>query len=96
MNLDGTMNAEAGPFEGLTVDEARIAVVDRLEQDGFLVKTENHEHSVGHCERCGTVVEPLISMQWFVRMERAGALRRSQRRRTARFSSCPSGSRAST
>jgi valyl-tRNA synthetase len=73
MNLDGTMNAEAGPFEGLTIDDARVAVVKRLEQDGFLVKTENHEHSVGHCERCGTVVQPLISKQWFVRMDELAA-----------------------
>jgi valyl-tRNA synthetase len=69
IGFDGAMNAEAGPFEGMTVDEARAAVVERLDRDGFLVKTENHEHSVGHCERCGTVVQPLISKQWFVRMD---------------------------
>jgi valyl-tRNA synthetase len=68
MNLDGTMNEEAGPFAGLTIAEARRAVVERLETDGSLVKTEPHVHSVGHCDRCGTVVEPLISLQWFVEM----------------------------
>jgi valyl-tRNA synthetase len=73
INFDGTMNAEAGPFEGMTVDAARVAVVERLDRDGFLVKTENHEHAVGHCERCGTVVQPLISKQWFVRMDELAA-----------------------
>jgi valyl-tRNA synthetase len=69
MNLDGTMNAEAGEFEGLSVEQARKAVVRRLEADGALLKVEPHVHSVGHCERCGTVVQPLISMQWFVEMK---------------------------
>ena len=73
MNFDGTMNSQAGPFDGQTIADARIDVVARLEQDGFLVRTENHEHSVGHCERCGTVVEPMISMQWFVRMAELAA-----------------------
>lgn len=69
MNLDGTMNDEAGPFAGMTIAEARKGVVARLEADGALVKTEPHRHSVGHCERCETVVEPLISTQWFVEMK---------------------------
>src|SRR5690606_26963927 len=69
MNLDGTLNAQAGPFEGMTIAAARTAVADRLDEDGFLVKTEPHAHSVGHCDRCGTVVEPIISEQWFVRMQ---------------------------
>lgn len=69
MNLNGTMNAEAGEFEGLTITDARKAVVERLERDGALVRVEPHTHSVGHCDRCGTVVEPLISKQWFVEME---------------------------
>ncbi len=69
MNLDGTMNAEAGPFAGQTIEAARKGVVARLEQDGALVKVEPHVHAVGHCERCNTVVEPMISTQWFVEME---------------------------
>ena len=68
MNLDGTMNAEAGPFDGLTIKAAREAVVARLDAEGALVQIQPHEHAVGHCERCSTVVEPLISKQWFVRM----------------------------
>ena len=73
MNLDGTMNAEAGPFAGLTVAEARQSVVARLDADGLLVATVPHQHAVGHCDRCGTVVEPLISRQWFVRMAELAA-----------------------
>jgi len=68
MGFTGIMNENAGPFEGLSVADARIAVVERLTSDGVLIKTENHTHSVGHCDRCGSVVEPLISLQWFVRM----------------------------
>jgi valyl-tRNA synthetase len=69
MNLDGTMNAEAGEFEGLTIKEAREKVVERLRDEGALIETIPHTHAVGHCERCGTVVEPLISKQWFVSMD---------------------------
>ncbi|HMM40878.1 MAG TPA: valine--tRNA ligase [Thermomicrobiales bacterium] len=69
MNLDGTMNDAAGPFAGLEIAEARERVVEQLKQDGALVRIEPHEHSVGHCDRCGSVVEPIVSKQWFVRME---------------------------
>src|SRR5215207_5481673 len=69
MNTDGTMNDNAGPFAGMPIAAARSAVVARLQQDGRLVRTEPHVHAVGHCQRCDTVVEPLISTQWFVRME---------------------------
>ncbi len=68
MHLDGTMNDAAGPFAGLPVLEARKAIVARLEADGALLKTEPHRHSVGHCSRCDTVVQPLVSKQWFVEM----------------------------
>ncbi len=68
MNFDGTMNSEAGPFAGMTIAEARQGVVERLQADGLLERTEPHTHAVGHCQRCDTVVEPLISKQWFVRM----------------------------
>src|SRR5215207_2760298 len=69
MKTDGTMNDSAGPFAGMPIATARSAVVERLEQDGRLARTESHAHAVGHCQRCDTVVEPLISTQWFVRME---------------------------
>jgi valyl-tRNA synthetase len=69
MNQDGTMNAQAGDFDGATVSEARRQVVERLQLEGALVRIEPYRHSVGTCERCETVVEPLISRQWFVNMK---------------------------
>jgi valyl-tRNA synthetase len=69
INFDGTMNDAAGPFAGLTIADARKQVVARLEADGALVRIEPHVHSVGHCDRCGSVVEPMISKQWFVSMQ---------------------------
>jgi len=69
MNPNGTMNEVAGRFEGMKIADARKAVVAALDEQGFLVKTEPHTHSVGHCERCDTIVEPMISKQWFVSMK---------------------------
>jgi len=68
LNDDGTINENGGPFAGMSREEAREAVVARLEADGLLEKTEPYRHAVGHCERCSTPIEPLISTQWFVRM----------------------------
>lgn len=62
----GHLTKEAGPYAGQDCLTARRALVERLEQDGFLVKVEDHRHAVGHCQRCDTVVEPLVSNQWFV------------------------------
>jgi valyl-tRNA synthetase len=73
MNTDGTMNANAGPFAGMTIAAARDAVVERLALDGRLLGAEPHVHAVGHCQRCDTIVEPLISTQWFVRMNELAA-----------------------
>ena len=69
MNLDGTMNDAAGPFAGQTTQDARKNVVALLEEEGFLVEVHEHTHSVGRCQRCGTIVEPLISKQWFIEMK---------------------------
>lgn len=66
---DGRMTAEAGSYAGLTREEARERVLADLEAAGLLVSKEPLRHAVGHCERCGTVVEPLISVQWFVSMQ---------------------------
>src|SRR5947209_8239927 len=66
---DGTMNAEAGPYEGMDRFECRKIIVADLERLGLIEKVEPHRHSIGHCERCGTIVEPMLSKQWFVRME---------------------------
>ncbi|MGI8643686.1 MAG: valine--tRNA ligase [Thermomicrobiales bacterium] len=68
MNFDGSMNEAAGPFAGQTVAAARVGVVKELDRLGRLVETRPHQHAVGHCQRCDTVVEPLISKQWFVEM----------------------------
>jgi valyl-tRNA synthetase len=68
LNPDATLNANAGEFENLTVEQARKGVVERAESEGWLVAVEPHVHSVGHCDRCDTVIQPLISKQWFVKM----------------------------
>jgi valyl-tRNA synthetase len=65
---DGRMTSEAGPYAGQDRFKARAALVEQLEREGLIEKIEEHRHAVGHCERCGTVVEPLISTQWFVRI----------------------------
>ncbi len=70
MNDDGTMNKTAGPeFEGMDRYEARKKLVAMLEEQGYLVKIETMTHAVGVHERCNTVVEPMIKLQWFVKME---------------------------
>ena len=69
LNLDGTLNENAGAYAGQTVDEARKGVVAQLEREGYLIKVEPHTHNVPHCDRCGTIVEPLVSDQWFVSMQ---------------------------
>ena len=69
INDDGTMNENAGAFAGMDRYEARKAVVKELEARGLITRIENIQHSVGHCYRCDSVIEPLISTQWFVRMQ---------------------------
>ncbi|MCD6359911.1 MAG: valine--tRNA ligase, partial [Armatimonadetes bacterium] len=66
---DGRMTGEAGDFAGLSREDARREVVAALEEKGLLVEVEDYTHSVGHCSRCDTVVEPLVSAQWFVKMQ---------------------------
>ena len=66
----GTMTAEAGDaYAGLDRYECRKKLVADLDAAGYLVKIDEHAHAVGHCQRCNTVVEPLVSKQWFVRMQ---------------------------
>ena len=69
MNDDATMNAYAGKYEGMDRYSCRKALVADLDAEGYLVKTEPHDHNVGTCYRCGTTVEPLTSDQWFVKMK---------------------------
>ncbi len=66
---DGCMNAQAGPYDGMDRFETRELIVKDLERLGLLEKIAEHRHSIGHCERCHTIVEPVISKQWFVHME---------------------------
>jgi valyl-tRNA synthetase len=70
IGLDGLMTAEAGEFAGLSTSEARSAILERLEQEGLFVKAEDYEHAVSTCYRCGTTIEPLLSLQWFMNMKR--------------------------
>ena len=69
MSLDGRMNENAGQYANLDRFDARKQVVADLEAQGYLVKIEELEHSVGHSERSGAVVEPFLSTQWFVKMQ---------------------------
>ncbi|MCM3650639.1 valine--tRNA ligase [Metabacillus litoralis] len=69
MNEDGTMNANAGAYNGLDRFECRKKIVKDLQDQGVLFNIEEHMHSVGHSERSGAVVEPYLSTQWFVKMQ---------------------------
>ena len=66
---DGKINENGGPYNGMDRYECRKAIVRDLEEQGYLVKTEPYSHNVGTCYRCHNDVEPLISAQWFVKME---------------------------
>ena len=68
MELDGTMNENAGPYRGQTMAEARENIVRELEEDGLLEKVEPYQHSVGHCDRCDETVEPIVTRQWWMKM----------------------------
>ena len=70
MNDDGTMNDGASKYAGLDRYECRKLLVEDLKQSGALVKIQPHVHNVGHCYRCGATVEPIVSKQWFVKMEK--------------------------
>ncbi len=69
MNKDGTLNENAGIFAGQDRFVARKNVIKKLEEDGFLIKTENYSHAVPYSDRGKVPVEPLLSTQWFVKME---------------------------
>jgi valyl-tRNA synthetase len=70
IGFNGKMTNQAGKeFEGLTTQQAREKVISQLKEKDLLEKTKKYEHRVGHCERCKTTVEPLISLQWFIKMD---------------------------
>jgi valyl-tRNA synthetase len=68
IGFDGRMTAEAGPYAGQDRFEARQHLLAELRELGLLVKQDDYTIPLGHCSRCGTVIEPLISKQWFVKM----------------------------
>ncbi len=67
IDKEGRLTKITGSFQGLAAQEARKKVVEELEKQGLLVKTKTITHSVGHCQRCGSVTEPQVSLQWFVK-----------------------------
>ena len=69
LNPDATMNENAGPYQGLDRFACRKKIVEDLQKEGLLDKIEPYSHAIGHCQRCQTVVEPIASKQWFVKME---------------------------
>ncbi len=68
IDTEARITAIGGPFFGQDRFEARESVRHELKARGYLEKVEDHHHSVGHCSRCGTVVEPMLSLQWFVKV----------------------------
>ena len=68
LNDDGTINENGGKFAEMDRYEARKAIVKELEEEGYLVRIEAHEHNVGTHDRCHTTVEPMVKKQWFVKM----------------------------
>ena len=68
LNPDATMNEQAGPYVGLDRFVCRQKVLADFEKAGLLEKIEQHHHSVGHCDRCQTMIEPEVSKQWFVKV----------------------------
>ncbi len=69
MNADATISPEGGPYAGLDRYEARRRIIADMDAAGLLADTDPHVHSVGHCYRCHTVIEPWLSDQWFARMK---------------------------
>lgn len=69
MNQDGTINTNGGKYAGLDRFAARKQIVADLKEQGYLIKVEPYNHNVGCCQRCATVIEPLMSTQWFVKMQ---------------------------
>ncbi len=69
LDKNGNINENGGPYKGLSRFDARKKVVEDLEKLGLLVKIEKHQHAVGHCYRCRTIIEPYLSKQWFVKIQ---------------------------
>lgn len=70
LNDDATLNDKCGKYAGMSREQAREAIVEDLKKLGNLVRIEDYAHNVGHCERCKTIIEPVVSNQWWVDMSR--------------------------
>ncbi len=68
IDQDARMTAEAGPYAGMDRFACRAELLQRLAAEGHLTKTEDYQHNVGHCDRCTTLVEPKVSLQWYLRV----------------------------
>lgn len=69
IDQDARMAAEAGPYQGMDRYECREKILADLQEQGYMLGHNAHAHAVGHCYRCNTVIEPLVSQQWFVKMK---------------------------
>ena len=69
LNDDGTTNKNAGKYNNMSVMECRKKIIEDLKEKGYLQKVDSYRHSIGHCYRCDTVIEPYLSKQWFVKIE---------------------------
>ncbi len=69
IDFNGKLNEHAGEFSGLHIKKARPLIVQRLEDQKLLVKVKDYEHRVGHCYKCGSVIEPLPKEQWFIKIK---------------------------
>jgi len=67
---DGKMTHEAGKYAGMSVLEARMKIIEELKLLGLLEKEEDYEHQISLCDRCGTIIQPQVSIQWFVKMKK--------------------------
>ncbi len=73
INNDGTMAENMGKYAGLDRAACRKKLSEDLQKEGILLSIEEHEHAVGHCSRCDSTIEPLVSMQWFMKMDELAA-----------------------
>jgi valyl-tRNA synthetase len=69
IDFDAKMTSDCGKYAGMDRYQCRAALVEDLEREGYLIGIEGHSHAVGQCYRCDTIIEPLISQQWFVKMK---------------------------
>jgi valyl-tRNA synthetase len=69
LNDDGTTNKNAGKYMNMNIMDCRKKILEDLKEEGYLQNIENYRHSIGHCYRCDTVIEPYLSKQWFIKIK---------------------------